>query len=286
MITKRKIQDGRKPATGSAHLDGEEERLARQHASPRAIVIHEIIREDGEQELDRTTGALVFSALAGGLSMGFSFLGEALLQANLPDSIWRHAVASLGYSVGFVIVVLGRQQLFTESTLTAVLPLFTERDFKTLLLTLRLWGIVVAVNLIGTWLFAALLMIKGIFPSEVSVQLQALAQAGLHQPFLIMLIRGVLSGWLIALMVWTLPSAQSARLLTIVLITYVVGLAELSHIVAGSTEVAYAVLSGYATFQDYFIGFVAPVLIGNTIGGVTLVSLLNHGSIAPEIHQK
>jgi formate/nitrite transporter FocA (FNT family) len=281
--TKAAPEGHRKPSSDSNPLDAQEEELARQHASPRAIVIHEIIRQDGEQELSRTVGALALSGLAAGLSMGFSFLSQALLQANLPDTIWRPAVASFGYCIGFVIVVLGKQQLFTESTLTAVLPLFTKRNFKTLLLTLRLWIIVVVVNLIGTWLFAALLTIKAVFSPEVSHSLHSLAYGGLHQPFWVMLIRGVLSGWLIALMVWILPSAQSARLLTIILITYIVGLAQLGHIVAGSTEVAYAVLSGFATLRDYFWGFVAPVLIGNTIGGVTLVSLINHGSIAPEM---
>ena len=279
----RKGED-QKPAAGSPTLDPEEESIARKHASPRAIVIHEIIREDGEQELTRTVSALALSGLAAGLSMGFSFLTQAMLRASLPDTIWRHAVDSFGYCIGFVIVVLGRQQLFTESTLTAVLPLFTRPDLKTLLLTLRLWGIVLTVNLAGTWLFAALLLVKPVFSPDLTPTLQALAMAGLHQPFWITVLRGVLSGWLIALMVWILPSAQSARLLTILLITYVVGLARLNHIVAGSTESAYAVLSGISTLPDYFTGFAIPTALGNIVGGVTLVSLLNHGSIAPEIH--
>jgi formate/nitrite transporter FocA (FNT family) len=265
-------------------LDEKEKRVALEHSSPRAIVIHEIIREEGELEIVRTTSALVLSGLAAGLSMGFSFLGEALLWANLPDAVWRHALATFGYSLGFVIVVLGRQQLFTESTLTAVLPLLTNRDWKTLLLTMRLWGIVLTVNLTGTWLFAGLLQVAPVFSTETTGAMHEIARAALHQPFWVMLIRGGMAGWLIALMVWILPSAQSARLLTIILITYIVGLAQLTHIVAGSTEIAYAVLAGFATWKDYFVGFALPTLIGNTLGGVTLVSLLNHGSIAPEIH--
>ena len=88
------------------HLDGDEQRQAERHSTPRAVVIHEIIRDDGEQELQRRLGALALSGLAAGLSMGFSFLTEALLTAGLPDTIWRHTLASFGYSVGFIIVVL------------------------------------------------------------------------------------------------------------------------------------------------------------------------------------
>jgi formate/nitrite transporter FocA (FNT family) len=275
----------KKPSTDS-NLTQDERDVAEQHSSPRAVVIHEIIREDGELDLARTFSALIFSGLAAGLSMGFSFLTQAMLNASLPDTIWRHAIDSFGYSIGFVFVVLGRQQLFTESTLTAVLPVFTQRDLKTLLAAARLWVIVLTVNLIGTWLFAAVLLVKPAFPPEVTDSLRTLAQTPFHHLFGVTVLKGVLSGWLIALMVWILPSAQSARLLTIVLITYVVALAQLPHIVAGSTEAAYAVLSGLAGCKDYFIGFALPTLIGNIVGGVTLVSLLNHGSIAPEIKGK
>ena len=265
------------------HLTQSEQELAEKHASPRAVVIHEIIREDGELELTRTFGALTVSGLAAGLSMGFSFLTQALLVSSMPEAIWRHAVASFGYSIGFVIVVLGRQQLFTESTLTAVLPVFTERDLKTLFLAARLWAIVLTVNLIGTWIFALMLQVPALFTPDVTRALHDVAEKSLPHLFWITVLKSILSGWLIALMVWILPSAQSARLLTIVLITYVVALAQLPHIIAGSSEAAYAVLAGFSTFGNYLFYFLLPTLIGNTIGGVTLVSLLNHASIASEI---
>jgi formate/nitrite transporter FocA (FNT family) len=276
----------KRESSGSSHLNEGERGLARQHASPRAIVIHEIIRQDGELEIRRTVGALAFSALAAGLSMGFSFVTQALLRASLPDVVWRHDLESFGYTIGFVFVVLGRQQLFTESTLTAVLPVFTRRDLKTLFLALRLWGIVLTVNLLGTWIFAALLFVPGLFPLDVTQSLNSIASDSLNHAFGLTVLKSILAGWLIALMVWILPSARSARLLTILLITYVVALARLPHIIAGSTETAYAVLTGLIPWGDYFRTFLAPVLLGNTIGGVALVSLLNHGSIAPEMQGK
>jgi formate/nitrite transporter FocA (FNT family) len=102
-------------------------------------------------------------------------------------------------------------------------------------------------------------------------------------PFLPTAAKSVFAGWLIAMMVWLLPSARSARLLTVLLITYVVALAQLSHIIAGTVEAAYAVLAGLASFGDYVVRFLLPTLLGNVIGGVALVALLNHAAIAPEI---
>ena len=90
----------------SPHLDESEQGQAASHASPRALVIHEIVRAEGQEKLTREASALAWSALAAGLSMGFSFLTQALLHASLPDAPWRHAVDSFGYSMGFLIVIL------------------------------------------------------------------------------------------------------------------------------------------------------------------------------------
>jgi formate/nitrite transporter FocA (FNT family) len=270
---------------GSPHLDREEQDQARQHASPRALVIHEIIREDGELELERSNLALALSGLAGGLSMGFSFLTEALLRASLPDAPWRHDVESFGYSVGFIIVVLGRQQLFTESTLTAILPVVTRRNLKTLLAAARLWAVVLAANIVGTWAFAAIIHAPNVFKPDVTAAFLSLSAEAIPPLFFSTLAKAFFAGWLIALMVWILPSARSARLLTILLLTYVIALAHLSHIVAGSAEAAYGVLSGTASFGDYMMGFLVPTLIGNILGGVLLVTVLNHGSIVTEMNE-
>ncbi len=270
-------------SAGSTHLDGAEKAIAARHTAPRALIIHEIIRDEGEQELARTSAALALSGLAAGLSMGFSFLTEALLQAGLAQSDWRPIVTSFGYSVGFILVVLARQQLFTESTLTAVLPVITRRDMKTLWAAARLWGIVLGANLLGTWIFAAFIHVPGIFPGGVDNALRDIAIQAIPPSFFPTMLRAFLAGWLIALMVWILPSANAARLLTILLVTYVVALAHLSHIVAGSAEAAYSVLAGNASFGQYITLFLAPTLIGNILGGVLMVTALNHGSVVSEI---
>jgi len=131
-----------------------EEKQIQERVSIGAHVVHETIRREGEDELNRTSSALAWSGLAAGLSMGFSLVAEGLLAAGLPHARWATLISKLGYSVGFLIVVLGRQQLYTETTLTVVLPLLSRRDMKTALSLLRLWGIVLLANLVGTYLFA------------------------------------------------------------------------------------------------------------------------------------
>ena len=111
--------------------------------------IHEVVRADGEEELDRSNSALFWSGLAAGTSMSFSLIADGLLRHYLPDTDWAPAVARLGYSLGFLIVILGRQQLFTENTLTVVIPLLHSKDLRTLGNLLRVWSIVLLTNLVG-----------------------------------------------------------------------------------------------------------------------------------------
>jgi formate/nitrite transporter FocA (FNT family) len=267
----------------SPHLDEAERQQAAEHSSPRALVIHEVVRQEGEEELQRPVSALLWSGLAAGLSMGFSFLGLALMQSLLPDEPWRRLVDSLGYSLGFIITVLGRQQLFTESTLTAVLPLLVRRDAATLFALLRFWAVVLVANLLGTAIFAALISPDGIFKPEMRQALEQIATEAVSGAFWPTFLKSILAGWLIAMMVWLLPSARSAKLLVILLLTYIVGVGEFSHIIAGSAESAFAVITGHGSIADYLLRFLLPTLIGNTLGGVALVALLNHAPLVPEL---
>jgi formate/nitrite transporter FocA (FNT family) len=274
------------PYAGSAHLDPAEKDQAADHAAPGALVIHEIVRQEGEAELGRRGASILWSGLAAGLSMGFSFLGLALIQSALPESPYRRLIDSAGYTVGFVITVLGRQELFTESTLTAVLPFLVRRNVPTLLALLRFWAIVLSSNLLGTVIFATLLAIPGLFAEPMQAALRTIAHDAVSGPFWPTLVKAVFAGWLIALMVWLLPSARSARLFVIMMLTYVVAIGRFSHVIAGSVEAAYAVLTGLVSAEDYVKGFFLPTILGNTIGGVALVALLNHAPLAPDLREE
>jgi formate/nitrite transporter FocA (FNT family) len=276
-------ETGPKAGASSPHLDEREQDQAARHAAPPALVIHEVVREEGETELSRSASTLIWSGLAAGLSMGFSLLAMALLRAHLPDTPWRTLVEAPGYSLGFVIVILGRQQLFTESTLTAMLPLMLRRDRETLFALLRMWALVLASNLVGTIIFAALISRPGLFPDTVHDALGTIGHEVLEGAILAKFIKAVLAGWLIAMMVWLLPSARSARILVIMLLTYVVGIGQFPHVIAGSADAAFAVFSGAATIRDYALDFLLPTLAGNTVGGVALVAFLNHAPLAPEL---
>jgi formate/nitrite transporter FocA (FNT family) len=264
------------------NLNDREEQEVFQRIRPNAVVIHEVIRIEGESELRRSTSALAWSGLAAGLSMGFSLVGRGLLEANLPDQPWRSIITSLGYSLGFLIVIMGRQQLFTENTVTAILPLLAHRSRRNWMRVSRLWGIVLLMNLLGTLIVAWGVGHTSVFPPETQAAFNHIGMRAIEGGFWNTLIGGIFAGWLIALMVWLLPAAESARIWIIIIITAFIGLGELSHVIAGSVEALYVVMRGTASWGTYFGGFLIPALLGNIIGGVSLVAMLNHAQVAPE----
>jgi formate/nitrite transporter FocA (FNT family) len=263
-------------------LDRFERRQVGERAAISAAVVHETVRHEGERELTRHPTALAWSGLAAGLSMGFSMLGHGLLHAYLPDALWRPVVDSLGYSLGFLIVVLGRQQLFTENTLTVILPLLTHPNLRTFGQVARLWSIVLLANLLGAFIFATIVCQTIMFPPPIQHAFLELGRESLRSGFALTLVRGVFAGWLIALMVWLLPGADATKLQIIIILTYFVALGGLAHIIAGSVDTFYLLSAGKITWADYLGRFFAPTLIGNVIGGVSLVAALNYAQVASE----
>lgn len=262
-------------------LSSREIEEADDRSSTTAKVVHEAIRLEGTEELERPFSSVWWSGIAAGLTMGCSMLGQGLIKANLPDAPWRELVASLGYSLGFLFVTMGRQQLFTETTLTVMLPFLQGthrmRDVA------RYWTIVFVANMLATFLFAAAASIPHLFPPDAVQSFTSLGVKAVEPGFVGVAIKAVFAGWLIALMVWLMPAASSAKFVVIVAVTWLISVAQFSHVVAGSVEGAFAAIHGAVAWPDYLIGFLVPALVGNSVGGVVFVALLNHGQVKEEI---
>ncbi len=213
--------------------------------------------------------------------MGLSLVASGLIYAALPATPWRPLVVNLGYTMGFLIVILGRQQLFTENTVTAILPLLDDPDKKQKIgNVVRLWIVVLVTNVVGTGIFAFGLQHTAIFGDDAKRAFLEIGIATLAYDFGTVFLKGIVAGWIIALLVWLLPSAEGSRVAVIIILTYVIGLGNLSHVIAGSGDALYAVAAGATSWSRYALGFLVPSLLGNSLGGVLLVSLLNYAQVA------
>jgi formate/nitrite transporter FocA (FNT family) len=243
--------------------------------------IHEIfegVSRNAREELNRSSRALAFSGVAGGVTMGLTGLAVAIVQAVLGSGQPAEFVSYLFYPVGFIAVIIGRAQLFTENTLYPVVLVLDEH--KHVGNTLRLWGVVFLSNVVGAMGFGLLAMRSGALEPKVA---EILARLGLQiaaQPSAHAFWSGVIGGWLIALVAWMVTASHwtIGQIMVIWLLSFVVGLGHFAHCIASSGEIWSAVFAGLVPVNQYFL-WLAFATTGNIVGGIMIVSLLNYGQI-------
>ncbi|KAB0682063.1 formate/nitrite transporter family protein [Aureimonas leprariae] len=270
-------------ARPSSALSEEEHGAVSDRKRGSARVVHETIRLQGDEELERPLTSLLLSGFSAGAAISVSLLAEAALQSRLPDVPWRELVVGFGYTAGFLIVILGRLQLFTESTVTAVLPLATHPTVRNVLRLAQLWSAVFAANLAGTLLVAWLIAHEVIVSREqldAAITLSASLQE--HDAWRTFLL-AMPAGFLIASVAWILPSAKGSEFWVILTVTYLITLCGFTHVVAGSTEAWLLWLSGRASLSWALGDFVVPSLLGNIVGGTGLFAALAHGQVRGEL---
>ncbi|APE41981.1 transporter (formate/nitrite transporter family protein) [Sulfitobacter alexandrii] len=262
-----------------------EEKSVNEAAALSPRMIYEVIRRDGEEELARTKRSLIWSGIAAGMLISLSVLGEAIFRAHLPDTSWRPLLENLGYSLGFLAVIMGRMQLFTENTITTVLPIMQERSVYSLLSMTRLWIIVLTANVVGAFAAAALFEFTSAIPEETFAAIISLSEhatgMGASQSFW----RAIPAGVIVALIVWMLPQADEAAFFLILTFTWLIAAGDFTHIVAGSVEMAVLLMRGDLPIMQAIFGFFLPVLAGNIIGGTIIFSLVAWGQVRDDVEE-
>jgi formate/nitrite transporter FocA (FNT family) len=206
-----------------------------------------------------------------------------MLAAYLPDVSWKAIIERMGYSVGFIVVIMARQQLFTENTLTAVLPVITRGSVGWLAIMLRLWAIVLLANLVGCLIFAATIAYTSMLPAVVAENVHEISAHLMANTPLEMFVKGIAAGWIIAALVWILPSSENTEIFAIGLLTYLIALGQFTHVVAGSVEAFYLWFQHDASVSDVFLRFFLPTLAGNVVGGTVLFAVLSYAQVREEI---
>lgn len=248
---------------------------------PTAIQIFAQVEKNARQELQRSARSLAVSGFAGGFTMGLTGLATAIARADLGTSGVAQLITNLLYPVGFIAVILGRAQLFTENTLYPVALVLSER--RHYLATLRLWAIVLAFNCLGTLAFATLAVRTDALQPRYVESLAALGMDIANHSLSTIFWSAIIGGWIIALVAWLVSGSHSisGSMMLIWLLAFVVGIGHFAHSIASSGEVLSAVLHHQLPVISYF-RWLWPAVLGNIVGGVGLVTLLEYGQTAEE----
>ena len=265
-----------------ALTDAEAERIP-ELVSLRAPAIYAVVKEEGEAELARPTAALFWSGLVAGVAMGTSVLALCAILRFLPDAPWATLIASIGYAFGFLIVILGRQQLFTESTITAVVPLASSFSAAALGNLARVWLTVLAANWVGAAAVAAGFVFVAIIPSEIADEIVRFSGHLTEYDARTAFVHGIGAGFLVAALVWMMPMAEGSKVLLIIAMAWLIAVADFTHAIAGMVEIMVLVFDGQVGFFHGVVGLALPTLAGNIVGGTFLFAALVYAQVRVEV---
>lgn len=244
--------------------------------------IYEFIAEEGREEIARPAVSLSWSGFAAGLGISFSLLAQGYLHKYLPDHESMILIEKMGYVFGFMIVILSRLQLFTENTITVILPVLENKTWRSVARTLRLWAIVFATNLMGTALIALSIKYAGITDTEMLNIFRDISLHAVDKPFAEVFLAGIPAGFLIAAMVWMRPGAAGNEFWVIFAMIYLIALGDFSHVIVGSAEAFLVMLTGDISVADAW-SYIGAAGLGNIIGGTGLFALLAYGQVHREM---
>ncbi|WP_254544177.1 formate/nitrite transporter family protein [Halomarina pelagica] len=228
-----------------------------------------------DDEVSSTTRELFFSGLAAGFAITLTFLLHAVLTAAVPDDR-TNLLPSLLYPVGFIYIIMGRYQLYTENTLPPVALTLTR--ILSVPSLLRVWGVVLVANFTGAALGAFVLAHTGVMTPETATVAAEFASKAVETPWWDLFFKAVFAGWLVAGLVWLLHASRDTitRLVLVFTIFLSIPVADLYHVVVSACDAFYYVFHDGASVLLVLWHFVLPVLLGNTVGGVFLVALVNY----------
>lgn len=267
------------------NTDGEEaaEHSVEDASRLSARLIYEVIRRDGQDEMTRPVQSLVFSGLAAGILISFSVIGEAIFRTYIPPVTWRFLIENVGYTFGFLLVIMGRMQLFTENTITTVLPLMAHPCRRNVLLVLRLWTVVLTANTVGAFVAAGFLYYSGAFQPQMMESVHALSEHAMSFAPLVAFAKAMPAGVLVAAIVWMLPTTPRNPFFVILTFTWLIAAGDFTHIVAGSVEMAYLIMTGDLGLVYAAFGFFVPVLLGNVAGGTAVFTMITWAQVKNEV---
>lgn len=252
-----------------------------------SILVEQVM--DARETFERSLGSLFTSAFTAGLEIGISFFmilsAFALLSGVLP-SHYAIVLASLLYPIGFIIVVIGQSLLFTEQTSLLSLPVLNK--IEPLHKLLRLWGIVIAGNVVGGCLFAALMIGLGLNMQLFSVRdIDTYAEHILGFRWWVIFGSAILAGWMMGITAWLVTSARDtlSRIVLVTIITGSIGFLGLHHSIVGNIEIFSALIYGNTVSLGRYLLFLTVILLGNTVGGVVFVAVLKNRTFLFQIEK-
>ena len=235
--------------------------------------IYERAREEGKRRLSRPLLELAATALVGGFDVAFGVVAYALAAGELSGTGAARLAGALAFGIGFVFVVVGKSELFTENFLVPIAGMDGRR--RSWLKLAELWSATLALNLVGGTMLALILTSRGVLPGESHGQLVELADTLAGYGVLTSFLSAVIAGALMTLMTWFVEGAAESMGVRIVM-SWVVGalivLGTFNHAVLSTIELVFGMRYDAAVTTVDLLRNLGLAVAGNLAGGLLLVT--------------
>lgn len=279
-LSKEKLRMRREELHRNAEVAAKEEG-AEGHLGSESPKIVEDASKLGEKRLIRPTMGHAITSFAGGMSISFGAVAMASAAASVGGTLTHpsigHLVGALLFPIGFVILLIGKTELFTENFLIPVVAVIKRRGSMTQLA--RLWLTALAFNMIGALVFGYLISRGEVVSPETAAEMVGLAEKKAGYDFETGFVKAVFAGWLMTMLTWLLIAAKGmgAQLALIWIIATTIVLGQFNHVVISTSEIFMAMYLGAdITVFGWLTGAFFPALAGNLVGGLVFVTLIHY----------
>lgn len=235
----------------------------------------------GSKRLERPLIGDAITAFAGGMSVSFGAIAMVVAAAAVGGGIEVPSTAllvgALVFPVGFIILLVGKTELFTENFLLPVAAVIKGRgDLRQLG---SLWAVTLACNLAGSLVFAFLISREQVLSRGPADEMIALATHSIEYSLPTAFIKALFAGWLMTTLTWLLVAAVGfgPRIAMIWVIGTLIVLGQFNHVIISAAEIFMAMFLGAnISVGDWLTRNFLPALTGNLFGGLVFETLLQY----------
>ena len=234
--------------------------------------------KEGSRRLQRGTLGMASTGVIGGVDVMIGIMALTVVSGALavvvPEPV-AHVGGSLVFGVGFVLIILGRSELFTENFLVPIAPVL--RRLAPVSAVARLWTVTALANLVGIFVLAAIFTRAGLVPPETLDAAGKVADTFAERDFIAALLSAIIAGTVMTLFTWiaTAVELDVARIGIALIVGFILAAPSLNHAIVGFGEMSFGLLAGTTSSAEWIdVAQNFPVsVLGNLIGGLGFVTL-------------
>lgn len=251
--------------------------MAEEVDAPEPEQIYARTVEEGERRLERPLLELISTSLAAGFDILAGVVVLTLVESQLEHQFGKHAAhvfGAMGFGVGFIFLVVGRGELFTENFLVPLAGLH-NKGRSAWGKVAELWAVSPVFNILAGFLMAVIVSTHSVLPFGTGGAAKTTAETLYANGWLALFCSAVFAGALITAMTWFIEGQASmgVRVAIAWIAGSILALGSFNHVIVVTLELFLGIRFGAHIPWSFLVENFFVAAAGNAVGGIGLVTL-------------